>query len=152
MELLNNKSILSNELVQKMGIHIANISMLESPNIIKMGNCNFLQPDDLFLPKNIKQFIKSNINSFTNLENMLPCKFARDELEVSEKHLLQSGIVEKIVEVSGKQFYKFNADFVKRIHKKVLYVLDKEEFEDCLKTKSITDYIELSKNKYLTMY
>lgn len=152
MELLNNKSILSNELVQKMGIHIANISMLESPNIVKMGNCNFLQPDDLFLPKNIKQFIRSNINSFTNLENMLPCKFARDELEVSEKQLLHSGIVEKIVEVSGKQFYKFSDDFVKRIHKKVLYVLDKEDFEDCLKSKSITDYIELAKNKYLTMY
>lgn len=152
MELLNNKSILSNELVQKMEIHIANISMLESPNIIKMGNCNFLQPDDLFLPKNIKQFLRANTGSFTNLENTLPCKFARDELEVSEKHLLQSGIVEKIVEVAGKQFYKFNDDFVKRIHKKVLNVLDKDDFEDCLKTKSITDYIELTKNKYLTMY
>ena len=112
MELLNNKSILSNELVQKMGIHIANISMLESPNIVKMGNCNFLQPDDLFLPKNIKQFIRVNAGTFTNLENMLPCKFARDELEVSEKHLLDSGIVEKIVEVAGKQFYKFSDNFV----------------------------------------
>lgn len=152
MELLNNKSILSNELVQKMGIHIANISMLESPNIVKMGNCNFLQPDDLFLPKNIKQFIRVNAGTFTNLENMLPCKFARDELEVSEKHLLDSEIVEKIVEVAGKQFYKFSDNFVQRIHKKVLYVLDKEEFEDCLKTKSITDYIQLTKNKYLTMY
>ena len=83
---------------------------------------------------------------------MLPCKFARDELDVSEKQLMQTGIVEKIVEVSGKQFYKFSDDFVKRIYKKVLYVLDKEDFEDCLKSKSITDYIELSKNKYLTMY
>ena len=42
--------------------------------------------------------------------------------------------------------------FVKRIHKKVLNVLDKDDFEDWLKTKSITDYIDLTKNKYLTMY
>lgn len=150
MELLNNKSILSNELVQKMGIHIANISMLESPNIVKMGNCNFLQPDDLFLPKNIKKFIIEN--EFTNLENMLPCKFAKDELGISEKQMLQTGIVDKIVEVYGKQFYKFSDNFVKRIHKKVLNVLDKEDFEDCLKNNCITDYIELSKTKYLTMY
>lgn len=150
MELLNSKHILSNELVQKMGIHIANISMIDSPNIVKMGNCNFLCADDLYLPKNIKKFILQN--EFTNLENSLPVNYVKAELGVSEKQLFDSKIVSSVQEIAGKKFYKFTDDFISRIHKKVLYILDKEDWSDCLRDKQITDYVKLNNNKYLTMY
>lgn len=150
MELLNNKHILSNELVQKMGIHIANISMIDSPNILKMGNCNFLSPDDLHLPKNIKTFIRNN--EFTVLENMLPTKYAKEELGISEKQMFDTKIVSSIETVAVKKFYKFSDDFISRIKNKVLYILDKDDFSDCLNNNQITDYVKLNNNKYLTMY
>lgn len=150
MELLNSNHILANELVQKMGIHIANASMIDSPNVIKMGNCNFIEKDDGYLPKNMKKFIREN--EFTNLENLLPCKYARDELCISEKNLISSEIVSSVVTIANKDFYKFNDKFVKRVKKKILNVLNKDEFTECLTEELITDYIQLTKNKYLTMY
>lgn len=152
MELLNNNHILANELVQKMGIHIANASMINSPNVLKLGNCNFIEKNDNHLPKNMRKFIRENSDTFTNLENLLPATYARDELGVSQKHLLSSEIVTDVVEIANKDFYKFNETFVKRVRKKILNVLDKDEFKECLSEKLITDYIELTKNKYLTMY
>lgn len=152
MVVLSNRHILSNELVQKMDIHIANISMIDSPNIEKMGNCNFLLPDDRYLPGNIKKFINANRNTFTNLEGLLPCSFAQDELEISDKQILDSGIASEKVTIYGKHFYRISEDFIKRSNKKVLNVLDQDDFNDCIKRNLLKDYIKISKNKYLTMY
>lgn len=155
---LHKNYILANELVQKMDIHIANISMLHKiledtgndSEIIKINNCTFINSDSIYLPQNIKKGILGN--KFTNMSNKLPCTFIKTEFNISEKELLKSGIVNGKVTVAGKQFYEFKDSFIQTIKGKVLYVLDKQDTMDCLKNDEIDGYIEMSKNKFLTWY
>jgi putative SOS response-associated peptidase YedK len=154
---LNKKYILANELVEKMGIHIANISMLmkeyedtDNGTFVKMNNCTFINSNDATLPNNIK--IGMQNNQFTDMTNKLPCTFVRSEYEITEKELFKSGMVTKKVEVAGKDFYEFAPEFVEKMKYKIGYVLDEAETMDCYRKKQILGYTQLSKNKYFTWY
>lgn len=154
---LNKKYILANELVEKMGIHIANISMLmkeyedtDNGTFVKMNNCTFINSNDATLPNNIK--IGMQNNQFTDMTNKLPCTFVRSEYEITEKELFKSGMVTKKVEVAGKDFYEFAPEFVEKMKYKIGYVLDEVETMECYRKNQILGYTQLSKNKYFTWY
>jgi hypothetical protein len=155
---LNKNYILANELVEKMGIHIANISMLRShleevdddiSTIRKMGNCNFIKKNSLKLPKNIREGIYSN--TFADVSNKLPCSWVKTEYEISDSELKKSGVVENVVTISGKKFYVFKDDFVKTTRNKIVYVLNEQETMDCYKKGQIDGYIKAGK-RYITWY
>lgn len=154
---LKKNYILANELVNKMGIHIANISMLakdheddDSGMIIKMNNCTFINTKSPALPNNIQIGIYSN--DFTDMTDKLPCTFVKDEYHVTEKELFKSGLVIDKIKVAGKEFFVFAPEFVQKMQYKIGYVLDEEETMYCFSKKQILGYTQLSKNKYFTWY
>lgn len=154
---LNKKYILANELVTKMGIHIANISMLikeyedtDTGTFVKMNNCTFINTKDATLPQNIIDGIRSNV--FTDMTDKLPCTFVRSEYGITEKELFKSGMVTQIVTVAGKDFYQFAPEFVEKMKYKIGYILDEQETMDCYRKKQIQGYTQLAKNKYFTWY
>lgn len=154
---LHKKYILANELVQKMGIHIANISMFSKQfedndygHIIKMNNCTFINTQSPHLPNNLEAGILKN--NFTDMSDKLPVTWVKDEYEVTERELLKSGIIYGVVTVAGKKFFHFKPDFVKKMYRKIGYILDEAETMECHKNGDILGYIKLSKNKYFTWY
>lgn len=154
---LKKNYILANELVQKMGIHIANISMLakdheddDSGTFIKMNNCTFVNKASSNLPNNFKHACM--IHEFTDMTDKLPCTFVRAEYEVTEKELFKSGMVIEKIEVAGKDFYRFAPEFVQKMKYKIGYVLDKAETDSCMSKGQIDGYIQLGKNKFFTWY
>jgi len=155
---LERKYILSNELVEKMGIHIANISMLRNSfeqnddyySIVKMNNCSFINTKAKNLPRNIRDGISSN--TFTDMSDKLPCTYTRTEYEVTEKELFRAGIVIDKVRVCGKDLYVFDHEFIKKMKGCIGYVLDEEETLQCFRNKEIIGYIKLAKNKYWVWY
>jgi hypothetical protein len=154
---LNKKYILANELVTKMGIHIANVSMLikeyedtDTGTFVKMNNCTFINTKDATLPQNIIDGIRTNV--FTDMTDKLPCTFVRSEYGITEKELFKSGMVTKIVTVAGKDFYQFAPEFVEKMKYKIGYILDEQETMECFRKKQIKGYTQLAKNKYFTWY
>lgn len=154
---LKKQYILANELVQKMGIHIANISMLvkehedeDNGMFIKMNNCTFINTKAADLPNNIKVGISEN--EFTDLTNKLPCTYVRTEYGITEKELFKAGMVSKVVTIAGKDFYEFVPEFVEKMKYKIGYVLDESETMECYRKKQILGYTQLSKNKFFTWY
>lgn len=154
---LHKKYILANELVQKMGIHIANISMLvndyedsDNGTFVKMNNCTFINTKDTTLPNNILAGIYAN--DFTDMTDKLPCTFIRSEYGITEKELLKSGMATEVVTIAGKDFYKFSPEFVNKMKYKIGYVLDEAETMDCYRKNQILGYTQLAKNKYFTWY
>jgi hypothetical protein len=155
---LDKKYILANELVQKMGIHIANVSMLRKSfehnddyySIRKMNNCSFVSAKAYNLPNNIKQGIKDH--KFTDVSNKLPCTYFKSEFNVTERELTKSGIVLGKMTIAGKKFYVFSNEFVQNLHDKVGYILDAKENEKCLKDSSIDGSVQLSRNKFFAWY
>jgi len=155
---LDKKYILANELVQKMDIHIANISMLlnhydYSDNygvMVKMNNCTFINTHSHFLPNNIKVGIAEN--KFIDISDKLPRTFVHYEYSVTQRELYKSGIVIDMVKIAGKELYVFDPDFVNRLNRKIGYVLDKNETKECYTKGQIKGFIELSKNKFFTWY
>ena len=153
---LSKQYVLANELVQKMGIHIANISMLMngvdeySLDFIKMNNCTFIKRNSHKLPNNIKVGLSKF--EFTDVSNILPCTWVRNEYELSDKELMSSGVVKRKIKVAGKDFYEFTDEFVKKVGNKIGYTLNKEETMECFSRKQINGYVQMSKNKYLTWY
>jgi len=154
---LNKNYILANEVVQKGNIHIANISILiknlsslDEPPFIKMNSLTFLNKNSSLLPNNIQNIISSN--EFTDLSDKLPCNYVRSEYGITEKELIESEVVVDKIEICDKKFYVFNQDFIKKVKRKILYVLNKKETEECLKKKQIEGFIQLRPNKFLTWY
>jgi len=154
---LNKKYILANELVQKMGIHIANISMLvneyedsDTGTFVKMNNCTFINTKDATLPNNILAGIYGN--EFTDMTDKLPCTYVRTEYGITEKELFKTGMVTKKVEIAGKDFYQFAPEFVQKMKYKIGYVLDETETMDCYRKNQILGYTQLAKDKYFTWY
>lgn len=155
---LHKKYILANELVQKMNIHIANISMLRNQftddddftTIMKMNNCAMINTSSKKLPHNIMEGIRKN--TFTDMSDKLPCTWVRSEYEMTERELLSSGIVIKKTKIAGKDFYIFNQEFVKTMYNKVPYILDEKEMIECTNKKQILGHIPLGKNKFFVWY
>lgn len=155
---LEKKFILANELVEKMDIHIANISMLRQQfednddfySIVKMNNCSFINTRARNLPNNIRVGIYSN--TFTDMSDKLPCTWVKSEYDVTERELFKSGIVVDKIKISGKQLYVFNKEFVNTMKHKIGYVLDAKECQECHRNGQIDGFIELGKNKFFTWY
>jgi len=155
---LGKEYILANELVQKMGIHIANISMLSqefedkgnSKDIKKMNSCNFINTKSIDLPNNIQQGIIKY--DFTSLENKVLATYFRNEFGISDKEIMNSSIIEGKEKIAGKDFYVFKQEFVDNTKGKILYTLDKLDTSDCIETGCIDGWVQMSKNKYLTWY
>lgn len=150
--------VLSNELVQKMNIHIANISMFAKQmieeddygTVIKMNNCTFINTKSHKLPQNILDGLLTN--SFTDMSDKLPCTWVKDEFDVTEREWFKSGIVIDKVTIAGKKFYVFAPDFVKMMKRKIGYILDAQETKDCTEKNQILGSIQLGKNKFFTWY
>lgn len=155
---LNKKYILANELVQKMGIHIANISMLTKQyednddygHFIKMNNCTFINTKSSVIPHNLEVGILTN--QFTDMSDKLPCTWVKMEYGVTEKELFKAGIVTEKVKIAGKDFYVFDKEFVAKMNRKIGYVLNEEETMDCFNKGQILGYTKLAKDKYFTWY
>jgi hypothetical protein len=155
---LNKNYILANELIQKMNINIANISVIvnhyedgnDFTTMFRMNNCTMINSASQKLPKNLRDAIA--VNEFTDITNKLPCTFVRSEYEFTEKELIESNIVIDKIEISGKKFYVFDRDFVEKVKNKIVYALDASETMECFRKKQIEGYIQVSKNKYLTWY
>lgn len=155
---LNKHFVLANELVEHMGIHIANISMLRQAfeynddfyNIQKMNNCTLINSKARALPNNIK--VGLSTGKFTDLSDKLPCTYVREEYGVTERELFSSGIVTSKVKVSDKDFYVFNPEFVKNLQNRMGYVLDAQETKECQASGQINGSIEISKNKFFVWY
>ena len=155
---LNTNYILANELVKKMNIHIANISMLKQKiensdnydDMIKMNNCTFINKKSIYLPKNIRLGIANNV--FTDMSNKLPCTYVRSEYGISEKELFASGIIKEKIEVCNKDFYVFTDEFIEKTEGTVINILEADDAMECHKNGSIDGFVKLSKNKYITWY
>jgi hypothetical protein len=155
---LNQNYILANELIQKMDINIANISVLVShyedcddyTTMYKMNNCTMINTASHKLPKNLREAIAAN--KFTDITNKLPCTFVKSEYEFTEKELTESKIVIDKIEIAGKKFFVFDRDFVEKVKNKIVYALNATETMECFRKKQIEGYIQVSKNKYLTWY
>jgi hypothetical protein len=154
---LNTKYVLANEVVQKMGIHIANISMLAKEfedndygHVVKMNNCTFINSKSNQLPHNILVGILAN--DYTDMSDKLPCTWVRTEYGMTEKEMLKADIIFGKVKIAGKDFYHFKPEFVKTMKKKIGYVLDAEETKYCTEKGQILGSVQLSKNKFFTWY
>lgn len=154
---LNKKYILANELVEKMGIHIANISMLakhfednDYGHVVKMNNCTFINSKSNQLPHNIEVGVWAH--KYTDMSDKLPCTFVRTEYGMTEKEMLKADMIIGKVKVAGKDFYQFKPEFIKLVGKNIPYVLDKEDHDYCVAQGQIKGSIQLSKNKFFTWY
>ncbi len=151
---LNNKYISCNELVQKMNIHIANISILtkdlEDTNIFtKLGNCVFVDKTSIDLPKNIRIGIAQN--TFTDCTNILPLSYLIKELEITKAQIINLPFTSQL-SLAGKDFIKFEQSFIDKVQDKTTYVLSNKETEECLQEGNIEGSIKLSNSKNLTWY
>lgn len=157
---LSKNYILVNELSKKMGITHANFSILKAKledegdehTFIKYGNALFIDKTSSNIPKNIKECIAMYENELTNFEKMLPVTYIKSEYGVSERELKNAGIIEGVVVIEGKKFFKFTDEFVKNMKNKILYVLNEQETNECYKKGQIEGFIKLNKDKYLTWY
>lgn len=160
MMFLNKKYVLANELVDYMGVSIANVSMLSkkldenSSVIIKQHNCSFIDTSSELLPNNFKQAIVSAKldNKFTNMSNKMCVTHFNSEHALNESEVLLFGEGEvKVVKIQGKKFYEFSERMVKLLKNKILCVLDKEDCEQCLNKKQILGFKQVN-NKYVAWY
>jgi hypothetical protein len=154
---LDKKYVLANELIEKMGINIANISTyygqlkhLNNCPIIKLNSVSFINKNSGLLPNKMKKTLEEN--KFTDMSNKLPCVYVNDYYGLSKVELEKSGIIIEEVEILEKRFYIFTEEFVKKLKNKVPYVLNEEETISCYKRRQIDGYIELKTNKFLTWY
>ena len=155
---LDSKYILANELTNKMDIHVANISMMRSVfednndfySMPKKNNCTFINTKANNLPNNIKIGILTN--SFTDMSDKLPCTYVRTEYGMTQKEMEKADMIIGKVKISGKDFYQFKPEFVKKMKRKIGYILEEHEAIDCFNKDQIDGYVKLSKNKYFSWY
>ena len=155
---LNKDYVLANELVQNMGINIANISKLTKEfeyndyygDIIKMNNCTFLKRTSHRFPKNIHEGLHNY--SFTDMSNTLPCRWVQSEYRMTEREMKNAKILKEKKKIGKKEFFIFEDWFVEIMRGKMAYTLDKKETLECSKNGDILGFIELSKNKFITWY
>lgn len=155
---LGKNYVLANELVQKMNIGMANISILrakledegDETTLFKMNNCTFIKTNSHKLPKNIRNGILAN--EFTDLTDKIYVPYMQTEHGLSKKEVLSMDVCDGIELVGGKEFYVFNKEFVKKVKNKVLYVLSPDECADCHRKGQIKGFLQVNKRKFLTWY
>lgn len=159
---LSSNYILGNELVERMGINIANVSIMskrfedenDHTTVVKMNNCNFIKSDSPKLPKYIQNGIKElkSQSPFVDFSDKLPCTWFRSEFELSDKDCMNSDIIKDKVKVYGKEFYVFDQKFIDAVKDRISYMLDEKETKECWNNKQIEGYVKISKKKYMTWY
>jgi len=155
---LHKKYILGNELAQKLNMSISNISMFRNEclrsddmyTVRKLGNCSFINTKSHKLPRNFKNAIAKF--EFTSMHNKLPIRYVKTEYGVSEKQIINSGIVTGEIQVANKDFYTFDEDFVKKVQGHMIYMLNETETFKCMRENSILGYVKISNNKFITWY
>ena len=155
---LNENYVLSNELVGKMGIHIANISMTRKTledqddlySIRKMNNCTFINTRAKALPQYIRRGLDAH--EFTPMWDKLPVTWVHAEFAVTERELLRAGIVLSRARIAGKNFYVFSPEFVRKMQGNIGYILSEAETQECTLTGDIDGFTQLSADKYFTWY
>ena len=158
---LTKNYVLSNELVQEMDIHIANISMLHKQlegnenisAVIKMGQSTFIDRTSPDLPNNIKLGLR--LRDYTDMSNKLPLSYFLKEMRLTRaklKDILKNKYVLGIVTICEKEFIEFSHDFVQKTKECILYPLDTKETSECITDNSIDGYTKLTDNCFLTWY
>jgi len=157
---LKENHILGNELMIKMGIHQANLSMASkkykdenNTDIRKLGNCVIINKDSKTLPETFKRGIAKH--ELTDLTNMIPLNYFMSEFDLKLPHvkeIIKQGYFEDIISIYNNKFIKVNKDFVKKTKDSIFYKLNKTETEECLNKGYIDGYIKLNNNLYLTWY
>jgi len=157
---LTSNFILSNELTSNMAIASSNISMMHkmlenkgiTSDVIKLGNCLFIDKTSPNLPNNIRKGIY-NYN-YQDLTNVLPVSYMKKDFNISDadiKILISKGIIIDSFLLKGKKLVRFSDKFVNETKDCVFYMLSKTETLELYKNKTIDGYIELS-NQSLTWY
>lgn len=150
--------VLSNEIADQGGIHIANISNFIKlvtkegipDTIIKYGNCTFLNKKSPYLPKTFMKIIFDKNNKITDMSNKLLSSYIQTEFNCTKKEFI-NGTNSKEVKVAGKSFIEIQ-DNILSIKDKVITNINKEDYEDCLACDDIQGGFKLSKNNYLVWY
>jgi hypothetical protein len=162
---LSNDYVLSNEIVEKSGIHIANISMgikqledadSKSGSVVKYGNCTFLNKQAKTLPTYLKNYIHNPLWTFTDFSDKLPVTYLQAELGVPFKDIQEGfkrdGTDISVKDIAGKQFAVFPKEFVEKMKDSTWYILSEEDFNECLNAGDIDGGFKVKKGKFLSWY
>lgn len=158
--------VLSSELAQLGNINISNFSncykYMEDREItegiaLRYGDSTFLNikttMNQHLIPTYIKEIYYNNLSKITNLENhILYSELHRETGLYSRNIKVLSEYNPELVEVAGKQFWKFSENFRHDFQDKVLYVISKKEAPKLLNDKLITGYLNISTTRALTWY
>jgi len=155
---IEDKFILCNELVNKMGIHPSNVSRLmkmfretgDYYTIQKFDGCSVINRESKKLPRSFAEAIKNN--EFTSMYNKLPVTHTKSYIGVTKSQLLKGGMIDGEITVAGKRLYVFKDEIVKLIGSHIPYVLDYNETIKCKDKGLIKDYIKMTSNRYFVWY
>lgn len=149
--------ILSNEIADKGGIHIANFSTfvkkVEDANIkdavLKYGNCTFINIYSDYIPK---AFLKiTGQNKMTPMDDKVLTSFVKSEFKCTLKEFLRIP-GSKEVKVQGKSFIQLPLEFINTVKDKVLTNINKRDYNDCDLNDDIDGAVKLSNDNYLVWY
>lgn len=149
-----SEHVLGTEICEILNIATANISNLKSPNILKVGNCPILLKTDMEITKKIRNtMFHSNI---TSLENKMCLNYFKTEYKMNDEQIL-STIAEKIETIAGKKFICYREDFINKIKQpnnidNLIYVCDKQEFNELEFDGVVKYYYKINDKKYLIIY
>ena len=146
--------VLGTEICEILGIATANISNLKSPNILKVGNCPILLKNDMEITKKIRNTMFHP--DITSLNNKMCLNYFRTEYKMTDEQILNT-IADKIEIISGKKFICFTEDFINKIKQpnnidNLIYVCDKQEFNELEFDGTVKYYYKINDKKYLIIY
>lgn len=149
--------VLGSEIAKGGDFHIANMSMVikdfelvEGTDYLKFGGITLFSKTSICFPKNIDVVMKTY--KFTDLSNLVPLKFFKDELE-NNTNMIKTKFKE--VKVDGKQFIEITDEKLSEVFhnpKLVRSVVSANEIPELVNGGYILGYMQVNKNKYLTWY
>lgn len=153
---LTENHILATELCEMVGIHMANISNLKLPSILKFGNSPIINKFDVNLPPKIRNHVL-NLN-LTTLKNKIPLTYFKTQYNLSNDEIL-THIADRIEIIAGKKFIVYKDEFINKIKNKnkykldkMIYIANKSEFNEFEKMYNDLEYIKVNSKKYIILY
>lgn len=149
----DDNHVLGTEICQILGIHMANISNMKSPNILKYGNCPILLKSDYTLQPKIRKTMFHH--KITPLKDKMSLTFFKSEYNLTDEEILKY-IADKIEIIADRKFIVYKSEFLNKIKRpgydNMLYILNSEEYKE-LKNNNIFKYSEkITSKKYLVIY
>lgn len=149
----DDNHVLGTEICQILGIHMANISNMKSPNILKYGNCPILLKSDYTIQPKIRKTMFHH--KITSLKDKMSLTFFKSEYNLTDEEILKH-IADKIEIIADRKFIVYKPEFLNRIKRlgydNMLYILNSEEYKE-LKNSNIFKYSEkITSKKYLVIY